>query len=51
MKNDGHEINGAAAGDLNAQPLITHEIDFAELHPRFERIRGYFESKTDGVRP
>lgn len=50
MENDGHEINGAAAGDANAQPLIIHEIDFADLHPRFERIRAYLESKIDGVR-
>jgi hypothetical protein len=34
-------------GDFATPPtLITHEINFADLHPRFERIRAYLESKT-----
>lgn len=33
-----------------SRPLITHEIDFAGLNPRFERIRAYLERKTGGRR-
>jgi hypothetical protein len=33
-----------------APPLITHEIEFDTLHPRFSRVRDYLESKTGGTR-
>lgn len=31
-------------------PLITHDIDFSGLHPRFDRVRRYLEGKTCGAR-
>jgi hypothetical protein len=33
-----------------SSPLITHEIDFTGLTPRFERVRRYLETKTRGLR-
>jgi hypothetical protein len=37
-------------GYAKSRPLITHEINFTEIHPRFERVRTYLEAKTLGVR-
>jgi hypothetical protein len=31
-------------------PLITDDIDFDALHPRFSRVRAYLETKTAGKR-
>jgi len=33
-----------------SSPLITHDIDFDALHPRFSRVRAYLETKTAGIR-
>lgn len=30
--------------------LITHDVDFGGLHPRFQRVQTYLESKTGGGR-
>lgn len=31
-------------------PVITHEFSFEDIHPRFERVRAYLETKTGGTR-